>query len=159
MKTKYIYNEITEKPRRSGRGMLTGFFFVLMALVLLGAFGMGVSGLTGITVYAATSGDWMYEEKLGNICIMGYKGSSAEITIPSTLDGKNVRYISDRFDDNCNDVGCNNSGKRITKITISSGITIHNTAFRELSKLNEVQFGNTIGNLIGENVFPSSLKK
>ncbi len=102
-----------------------------------------------------TTYDFIYTEGLNGIEITGYNGSSAEITIPPSINGEKVNSISPDFD-----VSCNYNKTNITKITISSHIVIMRNAFKDLSKLTEVHFKNVDGLIfIYNDAFPSSLEK
>lgn len=106
-----------------------------------------------LTVYAATNDDWWCLQTDSMQIILEYTGSEATIEIPDTIDDRPVTHISQDFDESRNK-------EVITKIIISSGIAIPNTAFQNLSNLEEVNFKNTTGSShIGEDVFPSGLKK
>lgn len=48
-----------------------------------------------IVVNAESSSDWSYEDNATGITIMGYNGSEENITIPDSLEGKNVTQIGE----------------------------------------------------------------
>lgn len=120
-----------------------------------------------IKLYAANS-DFTYELDANNYAIItSYKGSSSEITIPSNIDGYEVKKIKNHaFNESRNST----NGKILKNVIISEGITeIGDFAFIGCSNLESITLPNTLISL-GDQTFigcsklnkiniPSSLKK
>ena len=70
------------------------YFAILLALVMT----LTALPLSGLTAFAASSGDFVYEvlSETNKTCeITGYTGNATELTIPSELDGYTVTSIGD----------------------------------------------------------------
>lgn len=98
--------------------------------------------LTGLTAFAAESGDFTYTVLSdGTAEITNYTGSATELTIPSQLDGYTVTSIGDfifMYRDS------------LTSITIPNSVTsIGYRAFYNCSSLESIAFGNNVTS-IGE---------
>ena len=98
--------------------------------------------LTGLTAFAAESGDFTYTVLSdGTAEITNYTGSATELTIPSQLDGYTVTSIGDflfMYRDS------------LTSITIPNSVTgIGYRAFYNCSSLESIVFGNNVTS-IGE---------
>ena len=122
---------------------------------------------SNIKLYAANS-DFLYELDANNYAtITAYKGSSGEITIPSNIDGYEVKKIKNHaFNESRNST----NGKILTNVVINDGITeIGDFAFVGCSNLKSITLPESLISL-GDQTFigcsklnkiniPSSLKK
>ena len=92
-----------------------------------------LSGLgVGVTVQAASYGDYEYNTlKDGTVELIGYNGTSTNVTIPEKVNGKSVTKIGDEAF----------YASNIKTVTIpKSVITVGKDAFRESLYLNSVKF-------------------
>lgn len=104
----------------------------------------------GIKSYA-TSSDFTYELDSNNYAtITSYKGSNGNITIPSTIDGYEVKQISNHaFNESRNST----NGKVLTNVTVSEGITtIGDFAFVGCTNLESIKLPETLISL-GDQTF------
>ena len=87
-----------KKAKRTKR-LLAGLLALLLAVTGVPLSGMEVQAEDGVL----TEGDYRYEvNKDGNsVTITGYNGSGGDVTIPDTIDGKNVTAIGNSVFSNC----------------------------------------------------------
>lgn len=98
------------------------------------------------TAFAEAEGEWQYKIMSdGTAEITGYIGTSASITVPSKIGGKNVSTVTNL---------CSNNFKaKITSITFSAGIkAISNSAISDYINLERVSFPDTL-KTIGSSAF------
>lgn len=98
-----------------------------------------------IKTYAASS-DFTYELDSNNYAsITSYQGTSGNVTIPSTIDGYEVKTIANHaFNESRNDT----NGKVLTNVIISEGITeIGDFAFNECTNLESVTVPESVTDL------------
>lgn len=108
-----------------------------------------------INCYASSS-DFTYELDSNNYAtITSYKGSNSNITIPSKIDGYEVKKIANHaFDENRNST----NGKILTNVKISEGITtIGDFAFVDCNNLQSIILPNTLTSL-GDQTFIGCIK-
>ena len=106
--------------------------------------------ILGVKSYAADL-DFTYELDANNrATITAYKGSESNITIPSTIDGYEVKKIGNHaFNENRNST----NGKRLRNVIISEGITtIGDFAFIDCTNLESVVLPETLTSL-GDQTF------
>lgn len=110
-----------------------------LSIVLAVMMVFSVIPMTGITAFAAVSGDFKYRvisEKDKTCNITGYSGSTTEIVIPSQLDGYTVEKIDEYAFDRCTS---------LTSVTIPDSVTvIGSSAFRLCVSLTNVTIGNNV---------------
>lgn len=104
------------------RKFLSLFLAVLTATALV--------PVTAISAFAASSGDFEYQNYSGYATVTGYNGTATDVTIPATIDGYPVNKIKDRaFWGN----------ESIESITVSGrDLTVGNYAFGNCKKLKDV---------------------
>ena len=104
----------------------------------------------GIKSYA-TSSDFTYELDSNNYAtITSYKGSNSNITIPSTIDGYEVKKISNHA---FNESRTSTNGKVLANVTVSEGITtIGDFAFVGCTNLESIKLPETLTSL-GDQTF------
>ena len=103
-------------------------FSALLALCMV----LTALPLTGLTAFAATSGDFNYEVLSGTdkTCeITDYTGSATTLDIPSQLDGYTVTSIGAEAFSNCDS---------LTSVTLGNSLTrIGDWAFKDLRCIDE----------------------
>lgn len=106
--------------------------------------------LSGLTSFAAVSGDFEYVMSAGKARITAYNGDATEVTFPAKLGGRTVSTIGGYVFDNMDE---NDRVKSITSITVESGITtIEEGAFANATSLTEVSLPDTL-TMLGEGTF------
>lgn len=91
-----------------------------------------VAAIVPMTAFAATSGDWEYDDLYVGIVVTKYNGSAKDVTVPSVLDGKTVVEVDGVFD-NCT---------FLKTVTIPDSVKrIGNSTFRNCTSLETVNIG------------------
>lgn len=113
---------------------------VFLAVIMV----FGIFAIVPFTASAATSGDFEYAVlDDGTAKIKAYKGSAAELTIPSELGGYEVTSIGSMAFFKCD----------MTSLTLGDGVTtIDSQAFMGCPKLTSISFGNNL-KVIGNGAF------
>ena len=140
------------------------YFAILLALVMT----LTALPLSGLTAFAATSGDFEYEvlSETGKTCeITGYTGNATELTIPSELDGYTVtsiggsafkycNFLSAKIPDSVTSIGISAfySCDSLTSVTIPNSVTsIGEMAFYNCTSLTNITVANSNPNYSSEN--------
>ena len=122
---------------------------VLLAVVMM----LGILTIAPLTVSAATYGDFEYTLEDDYTCtITGYKGSAANVTIPSTIYGYKVCKVGyGSFRD---------SNNNIRSVTIPNTVKeIGDSAFADCYSLSTVTFSNNLKSIGGGAFEKTNLKK
>ncbi len=114
-----------------------GITFVLILSMVFSIF-MNISVDASETL---AEGEWLYEIVDGDIVISGYTGEKSDLTIPSVINGKQVKEIGYQVFQNHHE---------LMSVTISEGIEkIGYSAFAECSNLEKVVLSDTVKSIEG----------